>query len=261
MQDTPLTTNWIFDRGEQYFGDEDRRHEHRRRAASPRPSPTSPTRRAAIAAALDALGVSDRRPGGDLRVEHRAPPGAVLRHSRHRPGHAHGEHPLLPRTADLHGQPRRGRGGLRRPVAAAAVRQVPARARRPSSMWSSWTTAPTPSCPTTRASSVTRTSSAAPSRSTSPTGSSDERQGAAICYTTGTTGNPKGVLLQPSLDVAALERGADHLDVRAARARPHPAGRPDVPRQRVGAAVRRVPGRRLVRDARARTCRRRRWSG
>ena len=58
----------------------------------------------------------------------RPAPVAVLRHPGQRARHAHHQHPLLRRAADLHRRARRGRGRLRRPVAAAAVRPVPAAA-------------------------------------------------------------------------------------------------------------------------------------
>ena len=67
---------------------------------------------------LDDLGISARRPGRHLRLEHGPPPRAVLRRAVHRPGAAHPQHPAVPRAARLHREPRRGRGDLRRPVAA-----------------------------------------------------------------------------------------------------------------------------------------------
>ena len=65
----------------------------------------------------------------------------------------------------------------------------------PCSTWSSWTTAPTPNSrrPAHRPVPRTRRWRGAP-RSTSPTGSPTSSRRAALCYTTGTTGNPKGVL-------------------------------------------------------------------
>src|SRR3712207_7028752 len=41
---------------------------------------------------------------------HDALPISVLRRPVHRPGGAHAQHPAVPRAADLHRQPRRGRG-------------------------------------------------------------------------------------------------------------------------------------------------------
>jgi len=75
----------------------------------------------------------------------------------------------------------------------------------------------------------------------------DERCAAALCYTSGTTGDPKGVayshrsLYLHSLGVLAGNvYGMTERDRGHDRARPGAAGRADVPRQRVGAAVRRV---------------------
>jgi acyl-CoA synthetase (AMP-forming)/AMP-acid ligase II len=66
----------------------------------------------------------------------------------------------------------------------------------------------------------------------------DENTASSMCYTSGTTGNPEGRALQPPLDAAA------HLCDRAAGrdgpvgARRDAAGGADVPRQRLGPAVR-----------------------
>ena len=66
----------------------------------------------------------------------------------------------------------------------------------------------------------------------------DEGLASSLCYTSGTTGNPKGRALQPPLDPAAQLR---HRPARFAQllvARRDPAGRADVPRQRLGPALR-----------------------
>ena len=72
----------------------------------------------------------------------------------------------------------------------------------------------------------------------------DERTGMAMCYTSGTTGQPQGRDVQPPQHVPAL--GDGHVDGqhRPRRERPHAGHRADVPRQRVGHAVRGVDGRR-----------------
>ena len=241
MQDVPLTTNWIFAAASSTSATSEivtrTATGHRAHARSPTCWPTTP---AGSPAYLDALGVSPDGRVGTFAWNTRAPPRAVLRDPGHRPGHAHAQHPLLPRAADLHrsttprtrwssstgrccrcsastcrelddraARRRDGRRRRRRAARRPAHRAVRRRGRR-------------------RRAEVDFTDRV-----------TDERQAAAICYTTGTTGNPKGVALLPPLDVAALERG-DHRRAAFALQRPRPraAGRPDVPRQRVGSAVR-----------------------
>ena len=62
-----------------------------------------------------------RRPRRHVRVEHRAPSRALLRRALQRPRPAHAQHPPVPGRHRLHRQPRRGRGRLRRPLAAEAL--------------------------------------------------------------------------------------------------------------------------------------------
>ena len=68
--------------------------------------------------------------------------------------------------------------------------------------------------------------------------------GMAMCYTSGTTGQPEGRDVQPSQHVPALDDGHVDRQHRARRERPDAGDRADVPRQRVGHAVRGVDGRR-----------------
>ncbi len=79
---------------------------------------------------------------------------------------------------------------------------------------------------------------------------STRRQAAALCYTSGTTGDPKGVLYSHrSLYLHSLQvNNAEAFALSSARHRA--AGRADVPRQRLGPAARRVHGRRVAADAR-----------
>ena len=65
----------------------------------------------------------------------------------------------------------------------------------------------------------------------------DERSAAALCYTSGTTGKPKGVLYSHRSTVlhAIGANQSDGLGI--SQARLGDARRPDVPRQRVGPAV------------------------
>ncbi len=79
----------------------------------------------------------------------------------------------------------------------------------------------------------------------------DERQAAALCYTSGTTGNPKGVLYSHRSISLALDRVADEGRARPLPARPGAPGRADVPRQRLGHSPRRGARRRRPDDARS----------
>jgi fatty-acyl-CoA synthase len=62
----------------------------------------------------------------------------------------------------------------------------------------------------------------------------DENDAATLCYTSGTTGNPKGVLYSHRSTVLHAFRRRIARRVRLLGARHHPARRAHVPRQRVG---------------------------
>ena len=62
----------------------------------------------------------------------------------------------------------------------------------------------------------------------------DERSAAAMCYTSGTTGQPKGALYSQLRDRPPLARLGDGGRARRDRGRHRPARRPDVPRERLG---------------------------
>ena len=72
----------------------------------------------------------------------------------------------------------------------------------------------------------------------------DENSAAAMCYSSGTTGNPKGVVYshRSTLLHSLITLTVDGAGPVGARRRD--AGRADVPRQRVGPALRRAAGRR-----------------
>ena len=117
MSSYPLTLTHVFDRAERIFPEKDvatvqarrDRSDHLRRMGRAHAPAGRRARRARD------LG---RRPRRHVRVEHRAPPRAVLRRAVQRPRPAHAEHPPVPGRHHLHRQPRRGRGDLRRPLAA-----------------------------------------------------------------------------------------------------------------------------------------------
>ena len=246
----PLTTNWILARGAQYFGDEDDRHAdrdrhgayHVRRACGGHAQGRGSPRRARSRA---------RYARGHVRVEHGAAPAAVLRDPGHRADHAHRQPALLRPSSSIYtANHAEDEAVLRRPLAAAAVRQVPAepddrQARRRDGRRGERRDARRPAHAP-----VGRTWSAAPTRSTSADRVTDERQAAAMCYTTGTTGNPKGVLYSHRSTWLHSIASMTSAVFSHQRARHDPAGRTDVPRQRVGAALHRRARRRSHRDAR-----------
>ena len=83
----------------------------------------------------------------------------------------------------------------------------------------------------------------------------DEHRAASMCYTSGTTGNPERRRVQPPLDVPAHHVDDDGRHAGRPRVGSHPAGRADVPRERVGPRPLRGGLRRRPRHARPRPLR------
>ena len=79
----------------------------------------------------------------------------------------------------------------------------------------------------------------------------DEHTASSLCYTSGTTGNPKGVLYSHRSTVLHSFGGVHGRRPRPVVRRVGAAGRADVPRQRLGHALRRRDVRREARAARA----------
>jgi hypothetical protein len=169
------------------------------KGSSPPPGPASngpPTasgrRGPASSAACSTTSASRRRPGRHLRVEHRPPPRAVLRRTVHRSGAAHAQHPPVPRAAHLHRQPRRRRGDLRRPSLLGLLAPLlptfePAASRDDGRRQGRHPRRP-------QRSRTARLRGAARRCRPVEFGVDDEHRAASMCYTSGTTGNPKGVV-------------------------------------------------------------------
>ena len=191
MQDAPLLVSGILRHGQQVYGDsqvititgpageavESIVHRGGRTGPSGWPRPWPARGRG-------------QRPGGHLPVEQPDPPGGLSGHPRHGCGPPHLEPPALPRAAGLRDQPRRGQGHHRRRLADPPAGPGPrpahhgqahrgGRRGRHQRPWG-------------RRLSYEELVGAEEPGYDWPT--FDERQAAAMCYTSGTTGNPKGVV-------------------------------------------------------------------
>ena len=247
MQDVPLSITTLFERAEQNFG-------HKgvvTATASGREHVTYADwarRTRALGGVLDDTGHLGRRARRHVRVEHGPPPRAVLRRAVHRAGPAHAQHPALPRAADLHRQPRRRRGHLRRPVPAGPARPAAADVRAaapPGAHGRRQGRGPRgparPHVARLRGAAGRGVAGRVPRRRRAPRREHvlHERH----------DGQPEGRRLHPSQHVPAHDERDDRRLGRGAGVGPGAAGRADVPRQRVGAGARRRRGGGRPRDA------------
>ena len=167
-------------------------------------------------------------------------PGGLLRDPARRWRLAHAEPAPPPGRSRLHRQPRRGSHPHRRRQPAAAVREVPRPRASRTRHRDRRRREPARGVPRLRA---RRRQRRCVDRAVLP--DLDENDAAAMCYTSGTTGRPKGVRVLASVDRAALPEAPRSAACWACPSRRlPPAGRADVPRERVGHAVHRRHGRR-----------------
>ena len=249
MQDFPLTITAILRHGRRVYADERVRHVDRRRRRGARPSPRSPTTPTGSRPRSRARR-RERRPRRHVLLEHAGAPRGVPRDPVDGRGAAHAEHPAVPRAARVRRSttPRtrssssttRSSRCSRKVVDRAADRRALHRRRRRRRVARSATDA------TIAALRRAARRASAPSFDWPEI---DERQAAAMCYTSGTTGNPKGVAYSHRSSYLHSLVGDHAGRARPLRARPRAHDRADVPRQRVGHPVRRVHVRRVARDA------------
>ena len=236
MQDVPLTLPHFFGRAEQLFFDKEIVT-----ATGTGPERTTygawaeRTRR--LGGVLDDLGISEQgrvatfawNTARHLELYFAAPCSG--------PGAAHAEHPPVPRAARLHRQPRRGRDHLRRPLPprAALAAGRPARDGAP-----------------LRGDGRRQGRRAQPRRRPADPrlrGPARRRRSRRLRRRGRTArridvlherhhGEPEGRRVQPPVDLPAHARRDGDRRPRGGRERPHPAGGPDVPRQRVGSRPR-----------------------
>ena len=197
-----------------------------------------------MANALAAHGVALRRPRRDAGLERLPPPGAVLRGVGLGRRAAHAQPAAAPRPGRLDRRPCRGPGPVLRPDLPAAGRGD--RRAREDHQGLRRDDRPRPHAGGVDGAepAVLRGPDRRRIRPSSTWPSFDENTASSLCYTSGTTGNPKGALYSHRSTVLHTYAAALPDSLELLGARHDPAGRADVPRQRLGPAVRRVHGRR-----------------
>ena len=240
MQDDPLTLPHLFDRAERLFPEEGDRHRDGHRASSGAPTASGPSAPAGSAACST---TSASRADGRVAT-------FAWNTARHlelyfaapctRPGAAHAQHPAVPRAAHLHREPRRGRGDLRRPVARSACCGRCSPPSRPYATSWSWTTAaarsPSPDGGRRIHDYEELLAAAEPGRVARRPTRTRPRRCATRAAPPATPRASSTATARPCLHTMACH---DRRQPRRPRARHDPAGRADVPRQRLGPGPRR----------------------
>ena len=138
---------------------------------------------------LQELGVERGRPGGDVRLELPAPPRGLPRGAVHGGRAAHPEHPPVPRAARLHGQPRAGQGDPRGRLARGRARAARRPVRDGRALRRDGRRRPLEAAGRDRYEELLERQEPGFDYP-----AIDDQAAAGLCYTSGTTGNPKGVL-------------------------------------------------------------------
>ena len=170
-------------------------------------------------------------------------PGArrgLLRHPGHGRGGAHPEHPAQGRAARAdHRARRRPDDHRRREPDPATGRRSPPQLQERRGLHRGRRRRRVRPC-RTRHRPPLRRADRGPRNPRSSGRTLDEKSAAAMCYTSGTTGDPKGVVYSHRSTYLHALGHPGHAGHRVRRVRPHPDLRPDVPRQRLGHPARRL---------------------
>ena len=189
-----------------------------------------------------------------LRLEQPAPLRALLRRALHGRGAAHAQRAPVRRAAHLHRQPRRGPRDLRRRLARAAAGAARAELSSGRALRRAWATGRTRPGPIGSLPSALRyeelLEDARRRRRALRVPRARRAPGGRALLHERHHRQPQGRALLAPLDQPALDRHADRRRLGLSRARSRAGGRADVPRQRLGAALRRRAGRRRPDPAR-----------